>query len=307
MSFVENHTQPNIGSNVSFTFFGSSDFSVHILNELEKLGLRPKLVVSTPDKPRGRKMIVTPTVVSAWALERGIPVHRPETLKTPEGVAAITELTQIHAIDVFVVASYGKIIPQNILDIPRAHVLNIHPSLLPKYRGASPIQSAMLADDTHTGVSIIKLDAEMDHGPLIGPQKEVHFAEWPPYAETEKMLAENGAQLLAQCIGGWVNRTIIEKSQQHDLATYTKKIEKEDGLIPFEDIINIDTLPRDAQRNIFLKVQAFSVWPSVYFFTPQGERIKIIRASWNSDSCSIETVIPEGKKEVSWSDYRKNI
>ncbi len=292
---------------VNFIFFGSSDFSVHILNELEQLGYVPRVVVSTPDKPRGRKMIVTPTVVSAWALERGIPVHRPETLKTPESVAAIRELTQTHHVDVFVVASYGKIIPQTILDIPQAHVLNVHPSLLPKYRGASPIQSAMLADDINTGVSIIKLDAEMDHGPLIGPQKLVTFNEWPTYAETEKTLAIHGAQALAHILAPWVKGDITEEPQRHEQATYTKKIEKEDGLIAYEDIAALTTLPQNIQRNIFLKVQAFSIWPSVYFFTPQGERIKIARASWQNNSCVIEAVIPEGKKETPWSDYRKNI
>ncbi len=287
---------------ISWAFFGSSDFSVHILNEMHKLGYTPSVIISTPDKPRGRKMLLTPTVVSLWAQQHSIPVYTPEKLRDPEVYEYFKNLCSTLSLQVFIVASYGKIIPDSLLNLPPRETLNIHPSLLPKYRGASPIHSAMLADDITTGVSIIRLDSEMDHGPLIGPQIPIDFVEWPPYAETEKILAEAGARALAHILPQWISEEIREVEQDHSQATYTQKITKEQGHVDTATIKNLENLPEKEHRQLFLKIQAYSTWPRVFFFTENNTRCTIVKAQWKNNSCHIETVIPEGKKETSWSE-----
>ncbi len=146
--------------NPLFAFFGTSDFVLPALDALEAHGLVPALVITAPDKPRGRGKELQPTAVKAWALERGIDVLTPATLKD---AALIAELGNTEW-DFFLVASYGKFLPKAMLEIPKHGCINIHPSLLPKYRGPSPFISAILADDRATGVSIMQMGEVMDAG-----------------------------------------------------------------------------------------------------------------------------------------------
>ncbi len=263
---------------IKFTFFGSSRLSVIVLDELEKLGLLPVLVVTTPDKPQGRKLQVMPNVVKQWALSKGIPVL--DSLKAKPQAA-----------NVFIVASYGKIIPKEIIDMPPRKTLNVHPSLLPKYRGPSPLPSAILDDTKDTGVSIMRLDEEMDHGPIVA-QKTIHVNEWPIYEDFEEMMAREGAQLLASILPDWAAGKVPEKEQDHSQATYTKKIIKEDGLLD---------LNADPYLN-FRKIQAYHEWPQAYFMH-KDKRVKVTQASYKDGKLIIEKVIPEGKKEMSYKDF----
>ena len=162
-------------STCRFVFFGTPEFAMIILEELELKGLLPLLVVTAPDKPKGRKLVVTPSEVKLWAQAHDIPVLTPEKLKNEEFVAELSKQEW----DLFVVAAYGKIIPKNILEMPKRGVLNVHPSLLPKFRGSSPIESAILSDEKFTGVTIMQLDEEMDHGPVLA-QRERICTIWPP-------------------------------------------------------------------------------------------------------------------------------
>lgn len=260
-----------------FVFFGSSQFSVYVLNALKEKGILPGLVVSTPDKPQGRKLILTPTPVSAWAKENNIPLITPASLKV--------EIPELKGFDLFIVASYGKIIPQTILDIPKNGTINIHPSLLPKYRGPSPIQSAMIDDDKNTGVSIMMLDAEMDHGPILA-QGKIDIKEWLPLLEMKKIMAEKGVELLLENYG----KTPVE--QDHTKATYTKKITKEDGLIDFK---------QDPYLN-FRKILAYTRWPSAYYFV-NNTRVKITKARFENGALIIEKIIPEGKSEIEFTSH----
>ena len=131
-----------------FVFFGSSEFSVYVLEELLLHGLKPILILTTPDKPQGRKLVLTPNIVKTWAKDHNIEVLDPSSLKpnTDSGQKTIAQLSALNS-ELFLVASYGKIIPKEIFEIPKRKTLNIHPSLLPKYRGASPIQSQILEDE----------------------------------------------------------------------------------------------------------------------------------------------------------------
>ncbi len=279
-------------SNIPFAFFGSSSFSRYILDELEQAGFVPKVVVTMPDKPKGRHLAFAPTEVKLWAQERNIPVLTPETLKDP---SFETEIKKFNA-DVFIVASYGKIIPENILYLPKRKTLNVHPSLLPKYRGASPVQSMILADERHGGVTIMELDKEMDQGPIL-VSKELPTSDWLIYEEKAKeILGHEGGRLLASILPEWIAGTITPKVQDHSQATYTKKINKEDGLID---------LSGDPRQN-YLKILAYHTWPRAYFFdTVQDKRIRLVvtAARFEDSKLVIEKVIPEGKKEMSYADY----
>ena len=169
---------PTDPKHIRFAFFGTSAFSVMILKELKAQGFLPALIITPEDKPKGRKLVITQPEVKVWAMQEGIPYIQPQSLRTPEGVAMIEKYSG-EEFDVFIVASYGKLLPQNIIDMPKHGILNVHPSLLPKLRGASPIKSAILSEN-ETGVTIMQLDALMDHGPIVA-QKKVEVLEWPPY------------------------------------------------------------------------------------------------------------------------------
>lgn len=278
---------------ISFTFFGTSDFSIYVLEALKSSGLLPTHIVTTPDTPQGRKLIITPPKVKTWAIENNIPFIQPDSLKSPE----ILEELKKYDSDVFVVASYGKIIPQTILDIPRHKTLNVHPSLLPRLRGSSPIQTAILEEEK-TGVTIMRLDDKMDHGPIV-LQKELSDPNWrKDYTSVEKTLGEMGGKMLTEILPDWINGKITEKEQDHSKATITKKIEKTDGLISLDD---------DAEKNL-RKIKAFGVWPSAYFFTQhKGKEIRVIvtDAEIVEGKLEIKKVIPESRKEMSYRDFLK--
>lgn len=296
-------------SPIPFVYFGSSRLSVIVLDELLKRGFTPSLIVTTPDKPQGRKLIITPNIVKTWALEHHIPVLNPVKLDD-------VFLADLHRTpcDLFIVASYGKIIPTVIIELPKYKTLNIHPSLLPQYRGASPLPTAILEDTKKTGVSIMQLDTEMDHGPIIA-QKEInitdHFKEWPTYPDFEAFMAREGAQVLANILPDWVQGNISIREQNHSQATYTKKISKDSACIDFSqsELKNTDTIAHDRAYSIFRKIQAFNGWLDTYFFIEHNEkkmRVKITEASFENNHLNIKKVIPEGKKEISYSDFKKN-
>lgn len=275
-------------------FFGTPEFAVDILEGLTAADITPTLVVTSPDMPKGRKLILTPPDVKLWALEHDIELIQPNSLKDDPALDLILNTEW----DLFIVASYGKIIPKAILDIPKYGTLNVHPSMLPRFRGASPIRSAILEDQRDAvGVSIMLLDEEMDHGPLIA-QASVTIDEWPPHALIlEKLLAHEGGKLLAEVIPLWIRGEITPEEQDHDRATFCGKITKDMGEIDLKD---------DPYKNL-LKIRAFEGWPGTYFFTKKNEkrtRVKIIDAELTPDnSLQINTVIPEGKNEMPYADF----
>ena len=275
-----------IKQEIKIGFFGTPDYSVITLEKLHNAGFEISFVVTQPDRPSGRKMLLTSSPVKIWAEENSIPVYQPESLKDESFIEAIKK----HNYDVFVVIAYGKIIPENILNIPRAKSLNIHGSLLPRLRGSCPIETAILNDEKNTGVTIIRMDSAMDHGPIVA-KKDVVVEPWPPQARTlGKAIVEAGSDLIVSILPDWVEGKIKEEEQDHALATYTKKIQKEDGLLDLKE---------DPYKN-YLKIQAYDGWPSAFFFKDE-KRIKITQASFHDGKLTIEKVIPEGKSEM---DYK---
>jgi methionyl-tRNA formyltransferase len=275
-------------------FFGSSLFSVIVLEKLKEAGFIPTCIVTAPDRPKGRKLILTPTEAKVWAKKNGIPILTPEKLDD-----AFCDSLKATDGDLFIVASYGKIIPQRVLDIPTHKTLNVHPSLLPLLRGATPLETAILENMHETGVTIMRMDAQMDNGPIVA-QEKVHIANWPLSAEAlGRLLGAVGGVILAKVIPDWVSGKINEIEQDHTKATFTKKISKEDGLID---------LAGDAWKN-YLKFHAHKDWPTSYFFTDVGGnniRVIITDAEYADNVFVIKKVIPEGKKETLYSDFLKN-
>lgn len=276
-----------------FAFFGTPEFAVIILEELAQKGFLPAVIVTSPDAPKGRKLILTPSEARVWGETREIPVLTPRTLRDE----AFKEIMEWYHCDLFIVAAYGKLIPKTILDIPAHGVLNVHPSLLPKLRGPSPIESAILSDETHTGVTIMQLDPEMDHGPIVA-QREQTVTEWPPKGSIlTRDLAHAGGALLAEIIPEWMKGPKSHE-QDHTQATFTAKIKKEDGLID---------LAEDPLKN-YKKIRALDEWPGSFFTTLRNGkniRVRINDAVYKNGVLSITRVTPEGKKEMSYEDFQR--
>jgi len=280
-----------------FAFFGTPDIARIVLDELEAAGYTPALMVTNPDAPVGRKQILTPPPVKVWATSRTIPVIQPTTLKKPE---AVPELTQ-EPFDCFIVAAYGKLIPEWLLAIPTHGTLNVHPSLLPEFRGASPIRSAILADKRETGVTIMLMDAQMDHGPILAQaEATITEKEWPlPGRILDECLARQGGRLLSATLPGYLAGTITPREQAHDAATFCTKIDKSMS----ELVLDPHHLPTGEQaREYLLKVRAFDGWPET-FFMYQGKRVKIKDATIIDGVFTPTRVVPEGKHEMLFSDF----
>lgn len=275
----------------SFVFFGTPEPAVEILEHLKNAGLMPELVVTNPDRPQGRKMTVTPPPVKLWAIKNNTPFLQPETLSNPDFISKL----KTGNYQLFVVVAYGGIIPKEILAIPEHGSINVHYSLLPKYRGASPIESQILNDDRNTGVSIMLLDEKMDHGPILASAL-VSVPDWPPTANLLREASNRVAgPLLAEIIPRWLSGDLKALPQDHSSATRTRKILGEDRLIK---------LTEDPYKN-FLKIRAFSAW-GTYFFAERNEkkiRVLIKEAEYKNNTLLIKKVLPEGKKEMSYEDF----
>jgi methionyl-tRNA formyltransferase len=241
-------------------FWGSPEFSLPSLEAVHRLGL-VAAVVTKADKPQGRGLQLESCPIKQRALELNIPVLSP--LKLNEEF--IAEL-RAYLPATFLVVAYGKIIPQTILDISQLPSLNIHPSILPKYRGPSPIQSALLNGDTQTGVSLMQLDAEMDHGPLI-EQVLVPIDPRDYYQQLHDKLADVSAQVLTQSLAGYLDGTLPARAQDDNQATYCQLLTKEQGQINWND----------RAEEIRNQIRAYAIWPTSYFLW-NDKKIKIIEA-----------------------------
>jgi methionyl-tRNA formyltransferase len=194
--------------------------------------------------------------------------------------------------DLFLVVAYGKIMPKEILDIPKLRSFNIHYSLLPKYRGASPVEGAILNGETKTGVSIQQMEYKMDSGPIVA-MKEIDIRNEETTPELKDRLIEIGAQLFIETFPKIIENKITKIAQDHNKATYTKKITKEDGLVDIE---------KEPAVNLYNKFRAYYAWPRIYFMK-NGKRVIITDATFENGIFQIKKVIPEGKKEIKYEDF----
>ncbi len=282
-----------------FAFFGTPHFSVVVLDALEKNGMLPALVITAPDKPQGRGLEVLPSPAKMWALERGIDVLTPATLKDEQFAAELGNTEW----DVFVVAAYNKLIPKAVLDMPKAGCLNVHPSLLPKFRGPSPALSAILFDERITGVSIMQMSEKMDEGPVVAQARIVLEEEtpgvpgWPPKgSDFEDLLAQEGGNLLAETIPFWIKGEITPVPQDSSEATYSKKFSSADAEID---------VGGNARAQL-LKIRAFDKNPRAFYFAEKNDkkiRVIITDAEVVDGALRILKVIPEAKKEMQYEDF----
>ncbi|MFZ3065847.1 MAG: methionyl-tRNA formyltransferase [Nitrospirota bacterium] len=279
-------------------FWGTSRISVIVLDEMAREGVLPSLIVTAPPRQKGRGLELSPSEVKVWADTHNVPTLEPEKLDTE----FIRQLSDVNC-QLFVIASYGKIVPRSVLDLPKHGTLNVHPSLLPKLRGASPIQSAILEDspvgEPHDcGVTIMLIDEEVDHGPIVA-QEKITVPNWPPKGtELEEMLGILGGKLLTETIPLWISGKITPEEQEHDRATFTKKMTSGSGQIYLDD---------DPMR-MFRKIRAFDSWPRAYFITPRNGkdmRVVVTEAHLADGKLVLDRVIPEGKKEMSYEDFMR--
>jgi len=237
--------------NVKIIFIGTGEFGAIILEKLIQTLYKPILVITQPDKPVGREQILTPPPVKLVAEKYNISVLQSEKILNLK-----SEILNLRP-DLIIVAAYGQIIPKHILDIPKYGFINIHPSLLPRWRGSSPLQFTILNGDKETGVTIIKMDEKIEHGPIIANEKLKMKNEKLTYEELHNKLAELGAKLVIETIPKWLKgeiKPLPQEAQDENKATYTKILKKEDGKIDWSK----------SAEEIERQIRAFNPWPGSY-------------------------------------------
>jgi methionyl-tRNA formyltransferase len=242
-------------------FFGTPQFAVPSLAHLIASRHTVAGVVTQPDKPRGRGQKVIEPPVKALAAAHGIPVFQPERLRGPDILATIARWKP----DLGVVAAYGKMIPEELLRLPRLGMINVHASLLPKYRGAAPVQRAIIAGERATGVTIMQVARALDAGDMLG-MVERPIAAAESSEEVERDLAERGARLLIETIDRLEAGAITPEPQDHSASTYAPRLSKEEGLVDW-------TLPA---IDIYNRVRGLHPWPHAYSYL-DGTRVILLR------------------------------
>lgn len=278
--------------NLNFVFFGTPEISRKTLQILKDKGYIPSLIVTSPDKKSGRGLEVKETPVSLWAKENNTKCLKPEKI-TDDLIDEIkkSEFT------LSIVVAYGKILPENLIKTPKLGTLNIHYSLLPKWRGASPLEATLLNGDEITGVSIQQMEYKLDSGPILKEEK-IEIGINDTKADLRDKLIYLGANCLCEILPLLEKNEITPREQDESLATFCKKIKKEDGEID---------LQRNAKEN-WNKYRAFYGWPGIFFFREiKGKklRIKISNATYENNSFIIKRVVPEGRKEMSYEEFLK--
>jgi methionyl-tRNA formyltransferase len=296
-------------------FLGTSEFAVPSLKSLlNDRRFRVLAVVTQPDKPAGRHAELTPPPVKVTALKYHLPVFQPTKIKELETDENLKKLLDPQP-DAFVVVSYGKILPPWFLEIPRAGIVNVHASLLPRWRGASPIQAAIAAGDHTTGVTIMKIDELLDHGPIIAQAEEL-IEPTDTGGTLHDRLAEHGGDMLPNVLADYLDGKIKPREQDHNLATECRTLTRDDGKIDWNH----------TSEQIEHQVRAYDPWPGTWMEL-DGKRLKILAVRirpndaahhpgkffiWKnrpSVACGQGTVIeltkvqPEGKKPMSGEDF----
>lgn len=289
-------------------FMGTPAFAVPSLAAVAKIE-DVTLVVTNPDRPSGRGQAMSPPPVKDEAVRLGLPVFQPEKARHPDSVARIAAEKP----DVIIVVAYGHILPQSILDIPRLGCLNVHASLLPRYRGAAPINWALARSESETGITIMKLDAGMDTGPML-LSRRMPIQDEDTAGTLSLKLSAMGAEVLSEALHGLHDGTLRERPQDDGLATYAPMLKKEHGRIDW-------TRPAVEVRNL---VRGMTPWPSAYT-SHAGKTLKVLSASLcegkgepgeileigrdglivacGENSLALGRVQPEGGREMSSREY----
>lgn len=293
-------------------FMGTPDFALFSLKALASTSHEIVGVVTQPDKPRGRGYTLTPPPVKVFALEAGFPVYQPDTLRSEEFAALLSELNP----DVIVVVAYGKILPKNVLDFPKYGCINVHGSLLPEYRGAAPMQRAIIDGKSQTGITTMYMAEGLDTGDML-LKDYVDITDTDNFETIHDKLGECGAALIVKTLEGVEAGTIEREPQDDALATYAAKINKEDCAIDFN---------KDA-RTLHNLIRGVSPFPLAFTHTPDGKLLKItssevisedgnhgkagevigldggILVACKNGTLNITGVLPEGKPRMKACDF----
>ena|SRR3989344_169462 len=280
---------------LNFAFFGTPEVASETLEILKENRFLPSLIITAPDARAGRGMKLQESPAAIFAKENNIECLKLETF------AGLEEKLEEAKHDLFIVVAYGKIMPENILNMPKLGSINVHYSLLPKYRGASPVESAILNGETKTGVTIQKMVYQMDAGPILAQTKTEIFPN-ETASELRARLIKLGGDMLVKILKTPSSFPLSGgKQQDESQATYCKKIKKEDGLLDLND---------NPVKN-YNKFRAYAHWPRIFYFK-NGKRIIVTQAKLENDPLDsargkqfvIEKILPEGKKE---QDYQNSI
>jgi methionyl-tRNA formyltransferase len=266
-----------MAQSLDLVFCGTPAFAVPTLEKLHAGGFRVHLVVTQPDRPKGRGLDLVASPVKESALNLNLPITQPERIKSNDEFRA--QLSAIHP-DAVIVVGYGRIIPQWMLDLPRLGNINLHASLLPKYRGAAPIQWAIAQDETVTGVTTMRIDAGLDTGDIL-LQQEIPVASDDTAETLAPRLAAIGADLMAETLRGLQHGKIHPHRQDNSRATLAPILKKEDGLVDFS---------RSADE-IVSRLRGFQPWPGAYTQF-RGKNLQILKAGPFNES------LPQAELEV---------
>ncbi len=278
-------------------FWGTSEFALPILKKLIQQNYLIQAVVTAPDKLIGRKQILTPSPIKKLAQENQLKILQPE-----KPIQILKEIEKIKP-DLNIVAAYGQIIPLEIINLPGNKSLNLHPSLLPKYRGPSPIQTALLKNDSETGTTLMLMDEKLDHGPILN-QAEIKIDKQDNFQTLQEKLTQLSANLLIQTLPKYLNNQIKPEPQDETQASYTEIITRKHGKID---------LDKETAQQIQNKLRAFYPWPGIWTII-NNKRIKILKAkAINSPAKNalktkqgyllLESVQPEGKKPITGQEF----
>ncbi len=277
---------------MNYIFFGTPEFASVVLDKLIGSGFIPKAVVCNPDRPVGRKKVVTPPPVKSLIMRHetwNIEILQPEKLD-----AGFRFQVSGFNPDFFIVAAYAKIVPKEILEIPRLGTIGVHPSLLPKYRGPSPIQAAILSGDEETGVTLLLLDEKIDHGPIVSSVK-CQTSSKDSYKTLAEKLAELAGELLIETIPKFLAGEIKPTPQDESCATYTKKFNAEDAFINPDALKMALADGGTAAVEIDRKIRALNPEPGVWT-TQNGKRLKLLEATIESGKLVIKKIQVDGEK-----------
>ena len=263
-------------------FFGSPDFAVPTLRALLDSPWRPLAVVTQPDRPSGRGRKLARPPVAELAADAGIAVLQPERLRAPEAVAAIVEL----APDLQIVAAYGQLLPAAVLDAPRYGTLNVHASLLPRWRGAAPISAAIAGGDAETGATIMLVDETEDTGPILA-QRATPIGERETADELSDRLAALGAALLLETIPRWLAGEIEPQAQDDSLATRARRVRKEAGAIDWHQ----------SAEQIARQIRAYTPWPGA-FAALDGQRVRLAAATAEPGAGAVGEIVSVGEDAI---------
>jgi len=259
-------------------FMGTPEFAVPSLRALLEAGYDLVAVYTREDQPAGRGQRLEASPVKRYALAQGLPLWQPKSLRTPDEQVALADL----APDLIVVAAYGLILPKTVLGIPSKGCINVHGSLLPRYRGAAPIAAAILAADQEAGVSIMLMDAGVDTGPILS-RNGLRITPEDTTGSLTIKLAGLGADLLVDTLPAWLRGDLVPRAQPEEGATLSPRITKEDGRIDWSEPAEL----------IARKVRAYQPWPSA-FTTWRGQTLKILKARPDGGTASTPGVVVAG-------------